>query len=75
MILQSKRVWVLNEWMDAQVEISDGKIAAVHPYGTYAADMDYGDRRIVPGFIDVHTHGAYGFDTNDADPEGLRLRF
>ena len=72
MILQSKRVWVLNEWMDAQVEISDGKIAAVHPYGTYAADRDYGDRRIVPGFIDVHTHGAYGFDTNDADPEGLR---
>ena len=72
MILQSKRVWVLNEWMDAQVEISDGKIAAVHPYGTYAADRDYGERRIVPGFIDVHTHGAYGFDTNDADPEGLR---
>lgn len=72
MILQSKRVWVLNEWMDAQVEISDGKIAAIHPYGTYAADRDYGDRRIVPGFIDVHTHGAYGFDTNDADPEGLR---
>ena len=72
MILQSKRVWVLNEWMEAQVEISDGKIAAVHPYGTYAADRDYGDRRIVPGFIDVHTHGAYGFDTNDADPEGLR---
>lgn len=72
MILQSKRVWVLNEWMEAQVEISDGKIAAVHPYGTYAADRDYGERRIVPGFIDVHTHGAYGFDTNDADPEGLR---
>ena len=72
MILQSKRVWVLNEWMDAQVEISDGKIDAIHPYGTYAVDRDYGDRRIVPGFIDVHTHGAYGFDTNDADPEGLR---
>ena len=72
MILQSKRVWVLNEWMDAQVEISDGKIAAIHPYGTYTADRDYEDRRIVPGFIDVHTHGAYGFDTNDADPEGLR---
>ena len=23
-------------------------------------------------FIDVHTHGAYGFDTNDAEEEGLR---
>ena len=72
MILQSKRVWVLNEWMEAQVEISDGKILAVYPYGTNAADEDFGDRRLVPGFIDVHTHGAYGFDTNDAEEEGLR---
>ena len=72
MILQSKRVWVLNEWMEAQVEISDGKISAVCPYGTHKADEDFGGRRIVPGFIDVHTHGAYGFDTNDAEEEGLR---
>ena len=72
MILQSKRVWVLNEWMEAQVEISDGKISAVCPYGTHKADEDFGERRIVPGFIDVHTHGAYGFDTNDAEEEGLR---
>ena len=36
------------------------------------ADEDYGDKRIVPGFIDIHTHGAYDFDTNDGQPEGLR---
>ena len=28
--------------------------------------------RVVPGFLDVHTHGAYGFDTNDAEEEGLK---
>ena len=72
MILQSKRVWLLNEWVEAQVDISDGIIAAIYPYGTNAADEDFGERRIVPGFIDVHTHGAYGFDTNDAEEEGLR---
>ena len=26
---------------------------------------------IVPGFIDVHKHGGYGFDTMDGDPEKL----
>lgn len=34
--------------------------------------MDYGSKRIVPGFMDIHCHGAYEFDTNDAKPEGLR---
>ena len=48
------------------------KIKNVLAYGAKPADKDYGERRIVPGFIDVHTHGAYGFDTNDAVEEGLR---
>ena len=74
MILQSKRVWILNEWMEAQIEVSteSGKIERIRPYGSGQADMDFGDLRVVPGFIDVHTHGAYGFDTNDAEEEGLR---
>ena len=74
MILQSKRVWVLNQWMEAQIEVcrESGKIEAILPYGSAPADMDFGELRVVPGFIDVHTHGAYGFDTNDAEEEGLR---
>ena len=58
--------------MPAQLMIEEGRIAAVYEYGKLATDADYGNKRIVPGFIDVHTHGAYGFDTNDAEAEGLR---
>ena len=47
-------------------------IRQVLPYGAKEADEDYGDNRVLPGFIDIHTHGAYGYDTNDARPEGLR---
>lgn len=72
MIIQSTRVWVLGQFIQAQLEIEDGKISNVLPYGEKDVDKDYGDLRIVPGFIDIHTHGAYGFDTNDAEPEGLR---
>lgn len=72
MILQSKRVWIGGQFIAAQLEIREGKIAGIYPWGTKAVDTDYADKRIVPGFIDVHTHGAYGFDTNDAEPEGLR---
>jgi N-acetylglucosamine-6-phosphate deacetylase len=72
MIIQSSRVWFANLFSPAQLVIEDGKIADILPYGTRTPDQDYGDRRIVPGFIDVHTHGAYGFDTNDGDEAGLR---
>lgn len=74
MILQSRRVWVLNTWLEAQIEVSgeSGKIVRILPYSAEKPDLDFGDRRMIPGLIDVHTHGAYGFDTNDAEEEGLR---
>ncbi len=72
MIIQSKKVWIGNMFYPAQIEMEDVKIKAIYPYGQKPADVDYEDRRILPGFIDIHTHGAYGFDTNDAEEEGLR---
>lgn len=72
MILQSKRVWVASLFIEAQIEMEDGKIKGIYPYNENPVDKDYGEDRIVPGFIDIHTHGAYGFDTNDVDPDGLR---
>ncbi len=32
---------------------------------------------VLPGFIDIHSHGAVGYDFSDGDPEGLKeiLRF
>lgn len=72
MILQSKKVWIADRFVGAQIEIKDGKIIRIDPYGNRKADVDYGTNWILPGFIDVHCHGAFGFDTNDAEPEGLR---
>ena len=72
MIIQSRRVWISGQFMPLQIRVENEKIEAVLPYETEEADVDYGNDRVVPGFIDVHTHGAYGFDTNDGDEEGLR---
>lgn len=72
MLIQSKKVWLADQFIPAAIEMNDGKITGVFPYGTKEADVDYGDKRIVPGFIDIHCHGAFGFDTNDANEEGLR---
>ena len=72
MLIQSKKVWIADQFIPAAIEMNDGKITGVFPYGTKEVDVDYGDKRIVPGFIDIHCHGAFGFDTNDANEEGLR---
>ncbi len=72
MIIQSKKVWLADQFVEAQIEVNDQKIVGIYAYGTHPADVDYGMNRILPGFIDVHCHGAYGFDTNDAKEDGLR---
>lgn len=72
MIIQSKKVWIADQFIAAQIEMDGGKIVAVYPYGTKEADVDYGENRILPGLIDIHCHGAYEFDTNYAEEAGLR---
>ena len=82
MIIKSKRVYTANGFREACIRINGGRITAILPY-CYAntegseADSDtevcdWGEKRVLPGFIDIHTHGAYGFDTNDAEAEGLK---
>ena len=72
MLIQGKKIWIADQFMAAGLEIKDGKITDIVPYGSRHADLDYEDLRIVPGFLDIHCHGAYGFDTNDANEDGLR---
>lgn len=72
MIIQSKKVWIADQFTPAQLELEDGIIKEIYPYNEKEVTKDYGYLRILPGFIDIHCHGAYGFDTNDANPEGLR---
>lgn len=55
----------------------EGKtITAVYPAGSElpAADkvVDAEGRMLLPGFIDIHSHGAGGCDTCDAKLESLR---
>ena len=72
MIIHSKKAWIADQFTPAQLELEDGIIKEIYPYNEKEVTKDYGDLRILPGFIDIHCHGAYGFDTNDANPEGLR---
>lgn len=78
MMLKSKRVYIANGFREACIRIEGGRITDILPCcDAYTTDSDvelydFGNKRVLPGFIDIHTHGAYGVDTNDASEEGLK---
>lgn len=54
----------------SSVSSADGRISAISPVDLSAGDWLPGDV-IVPGFVDIHDHGAVGVDVNLADADGL----
>lgn len=65
-------VYKEHKFQRLNVLAEDGKITHI---GEWISDpeaerVDLKGRRLVPGFLDIHTHGAAGVDVNSADTEG-----
>ena len=52
--------------------VAEGRFARVFAGETAEKGTDLGGRRVIPGLVDIHIHGAAGADMADADPDGLR---
>ncbi|RXK17319.1 N-acetylglucosamine-6-phosphate deacetylase [Macrococcus sp. DPC7161] len=53
--------------------VKDGTIESIH-HGSYQGDLETIDckgQHVLPGFIDIHIHGGYSFDTMDATKEAI----
>ena len=72
MITWIKSHYVLGDtgFQPASVGINDGRIVEVKEY---KEGKDYGNSLIVPGFIDLHTHGGYGYDVMEANTDGMLI--
>ena len=55
----------------ADFEVDEGVFTAVFPGGTEGEGTDLGGLYVVPGLIDIHTHGNSGADFSDGDADGL----
>ncbi|WP_036328405.1 N-acetylglucosamine-6-phosphate deacetylase [Microbispora sp. ATCC PTA-5024] len=54
---------------DGWLTIEDGRITHVGSGRAPGAGLSLGGRTIVPGFVDIHTHGGAGGSYPDGDPE------
>lgn len=63
---KSKRIYTENGIVDGFIGVENGKVASIITGTLDKPYEDFGDKRIIPGVIDTHNHGAVGYSFNES---------
>ena len=72
LLLKNAKVVLPDREVDADVLVEAGRIAAIGDSLDAAEQIDLGGTTLLPGFIDIHIHGAVGVDVMEATTASLR---
>lgn len=72
-LFKNGRLYLNHSFLYGNILIEDGLIRAIGDdvEAKEAEIYDLQGKTVVPGFIDIHTHGAVGVDANGADADGF----
>ncbi|KEI05922.1 N-acetylglucosamine-6-phosphate deacetylase [Clostridium botulinum] len=71
-VLKCKEIFLENEIKkNSCILIEDGLIKEIQDDIKCKSSIDLRDYTLIPGLIDIHSHGAMGFDTMDASYEAI----
>ena len=70
MVIGNAKVYIDGGFRDGSVTVEDGKITAIGG-ADVPCDVDAGGKYLVPGFVDIHTHGAVNEDFSDGNTDAL----
>ncbi|AQS08885.1 N-acetylglucosamine-6-phosphate deacetylase [Clostridium saccharobutylicum] len=72
MIIKNCNIIYLNKIEQGSIRIENGKIKEINPSKCCDEDiLDANGLYVSPGFIDVHIHGAGGYDTMDSTSQAI----
>lgn len=75
-VIINAKIYTGEEAIDSGFIRYGKEIIAVGPMADYHSqseeeEIDLKGKMLVPGFIDIHSHGGYGSDNMDADPKAI----
>lgn len=73
MIIKNCKIIFKDKIEEGSVLIRNGKIAEINPANMDDEILDAKGLYLSPGFIDVHIHGAGGYDTMDGTEEAINM--
>jgi N-acetylglucosamine-6-phosphate deacetylase len=71
MKITGEKIWLNEKFVPASLSIEGGKITDISMTPA-DSDIDFGSNHVIPGLIDVHTHGYGGGDASDGDPDTIK---
>lgn len=70
--IHGKNVLFENAFLEGYVYMENGKIIQTGNQDMpFDIEIEAGDNFVLPGLIDIHTHGALGYDFAEATPQGV----